>query len=170
MTFLKLFNAGSFHDSYGLKETGTKWWFLKLLNTFEKSHQTVIHILKIWPFIFATYPQLKIGTCRIMETLLYASLITQQRIRAPEQDRVSYCWLKCSDMMGTKTRTRRTKRDPDKPVSRKERWKNHCHWSEWKDSSTLMEVRWRTCLCLPLWTKRHGCKPADRPGKCQNPT
>lgn len=36
MTFFNLFNTGSFQDSYGLKETGTKWWLLKLLNTFEK--------------------------------------------------------------------------------------------------------------------------------------
>jgi len=32
----KLFNAAPSQHSYGLKETGTKWWFLKLLNAFKK--------------------------------------------------------------------------------------------------------------------------------------
>lgn len=38
ITFSRLFNSRSFQDSYGLKEAGAKWLFVKLLKRFEKNH------------------------------------------------------------------------------------------------------------------------------------
>lgn len=54
MTFLTYLIQSLLRTVMGLKGTGTKQWFLKLLNIFEKPQQTLIHILKICPFIFAT--------------------------------------------------------------------------------------------------------------------
>lgn len=84
----------------------------------KKSRYTVIHILKIWSFILATHPQSKLRICRIMETLVLPSLITQD---VPEQEGAIYYRLKHSDMMGTKARARTTKIGLEQPVSRKER-------------------------------------------------